>query len=219
MHFSSQTRTKMLSLFEKPVDLSKPCALRPFQRQSLSRPVNPPPDSPSDDEQLSKGKAYQVRVRALSGEAIREKVTFGWGRTVSSLVIMLEVEWMGFGGRMMWDTFSESAQGYKEVKCKSDQPLQICIDTLEAHNRDATHQITITFFPEAIDDLSAIVRVIGIEWRDDLKQLAKQCNMQHQSPGFVIYDGLILFPLQLDDLPNLVIHCDALSFAHRTRSK
>jgi hypothetical protein len=28
----------------------------------LPRPANPPTDSLSDDEQLSKGKAYQVRV-------------------------------------------------------------------------------------------------------------------------------------------------------------
>jgi hypothetical protein len=54
-------------------------------------------------------------------------------------------------------------QGYKEVKCKSDQLLRICIDILEEHNRHAMKQINITFFPEAIDDLSAIVRDIGIE--------------------------------------------------------
>jgi hypothetical protein len=104
-------------------------------------------------------------VRALHGKAIHEKVILGWGRTVSRLVVMLEVEWMGLGGRAMWDNFSESAQGYKEVKCKSDQLLKICIDALEEHNRDPMNQINRTLFPEAIDDLSAIVRDIGIEHR------------------------------------------------------
>jgi hypothetical protein len=28
------------------------------------------------------------------------------GNMVSSLVVMPEVEWMGFGGRVMWDNFS-----------------------------------------------------------------------------------------------------------------
>jgi hypothetical protein len=37
----------------------------------------------------------------------------------------------------MWDNFSEGSQGYREVKCKSDQLLHICIDTLEEHNREA----------------------------------------------------------------------------------
>jgi hypothetical protein len=57
----------------------------------------------------------------LPAEAIREKVTLGWGRRVSSAVVMLEVDWMGFGGFVMWENFSEGVQGYKEVKCKSDQ--------------------------------------------------------------------------------------------------
>jgi hypothetical protein len=77
---------------------------------------------------------------------------------------MLEIERMGLGGRVMWDNFLEETQGDKEVKCKSDQFLQICIDILEEHGRDATYQISITIFPEVIDDLSAIVHVIGIEY-------------------------------------------------------
>jgi hypothetical protein len=62
MHFFLTNSNKMLSLFKKLVDSSKSFAFRPFQLQILTRRVNPPTDSRSDDEQLSKGKADQVRV-------------------------------------------------------------------------------------------------------------------------------------------------------------
>jgi hypothetical protein len=41
MHFLLRNSKKSLSLFEKPVDLSKPFALRPFQLQILTRPAIP----------------------------------------------------------------------------------------------------------------------------------------------------------------------------------
>jgi hypothetical protein len=67
-------------------------------------------------------------------------------------------------------------QGYKEVKCKSDQLLQTCIDNLEKHNGNAMNQINRTFFPEAIDDLSAIVRDIGIEHGHSIVVGVKSCH-------------------------------------------
>jgi hypothetical protein len=140
------------------------------------------------------------------------------------------------------------------VKCKSDQLFRIYIDILEEHNRHTMHQINRTFFPEAIDDLSVIIRDIGIEhghsivvgvkscgcksltrlalyavppeyfqvsissaygWIElceDLKQLSTQCGLQHQSTAFVMHEGQILFPLQIEDLPNLVTHGDVPLF-------
>jgi hypothetical protein len=62
MHFFLTNSKKMLSVFEKLAEFSKPFALRPFQLQILTRPANPPTDSLSDDEQPLKEKAYQVRV-------------------------------------------------------------------------------------------------------------------------------------------------------------
>jgi hypothetical protein len=47
-----------------------------------------------------------------------------------------------------------------------------------------------------------------IEWGEDLKQLSKQCGVQHQSTVFVIYEAQIIFPLQIEDPPNRVAHGD-----------
>jgi hypothetical protein len=49
-----------------------------------------------------------------------------------------------------------------------------------------------------------------IEWREDLKQLSKQCDVQHQSTTFVIDEGQILFPLQIEDIANLVTYSGVL---------
>jgi hypothetical protein len=66
--------------------------------------------------------------------------------------MMLEIECMGLGGRVMWDNFSEGP-GLQGGEMQSGQLLKICIDTLEEHNFDTTNQTNITLFPEAIDDL------------------------------------------------------------------
>ncbi|OHT17559.1 Dynein heavy chain family protein [Tritrichomonas foetus] len=55
----------------------------------------------------------------------------------------------------------------------------------------------------------AITRTYGfIEWREDLKNLMKQCGVQDIATGFIITDVQIIMPQQLEDLSNLMINCD-----------
>ena len=55
----------------------------------------------------------------------------------------------------------------------------------------------------------AITRSYGFnEWRDDLKNLFKQCGELDTPTGFIITDVQITMPQQLEDLSNLLINCN-----------
>ncbi|OHT16390.1 Dynein heavy chain family protein [Tritrichomonas foetus] len=55
----------------------------------------------------------------------------------------------------------------------------------------------------------AITRTYSFnEWREDLKNLFKQCGEQDLPTGFIITDVQIIMPQQLEDLSNLLINCD-----------
>ena len=53
----------------------------------------------------------------------------------------------------------------------------------------------------------AITRTYGFtEWREDLKNLMKQCGQEDIATGFILSDVQIIFPQQLEDLSNLLIN-------------
>ena len=55
----------------------------------------------------------------------------------------------------------------------------------------------------------AITRTYGFtEWREDIKNLMKQCGVQDIATGFIITDVQIIMPQQLEDLSNLMINCE-----------
>ena len=55
----------------------------------------------------------------------------------------------------------------------------------------------------------AITRTYGFnEWREDLKNLFKQCGQEDLPTGFIITDVQIIIPQQLEDISNLLINCD-----------
>ncbi|KAK8860630.1 hypothetical protein M9Y10_012295 [Tritrichomonas musculus] len=55
----------------------------------------------------------------------------------------------------------------------------------------------------------AITRTYGFtEWREDIKNLMKQCGVQDIATGFIITDVQIIMQQQLEDLSNLMINCE-----------
>jgi hypothetical protein len=55
----------------------------------------------------------------------------------------------------------------------------------------------------------AITRTYGFgEWREDLKNLLKQCGKDDVPTGFIITDVQIIMTRQLEDLSNLLIDCE-----------
>jgi hypothetical protein len=55
----------------------------------------------------------------------------------------------------------------------------------------------------------AITRTYGfLEWREDVKNLVKQCGLKDTPTGFILSDVQIVFNQQLEDLSNLLINCE-----------
>ncbi|OHS98393.1 Dynein heavy chain family protein [Tritrichomonas foetus] len=64
---------------------------------------------------------------------------------------------------LMFNQFADGSQRYKEVTQKPDQVLQTCASILDQHNLDSTKELKITLFHEAVEHISSLVRVIGME--------------------------------------------------------
>jgi hypothetical protein len=78
-------------------------------------------------------------------------------------------------GRVTSNQFSEGPQGYKAVKYKPDQIIQIWIDTLDEHNPVAINEMNPTLFHEAGEHLSSIVRVVGM-WNEITCMTCASCG-------------------------------------------
>ncbi|EAY20056.1 Dynein heavy chain family protein [Trichomonas vaginalis G3] len=63
-------------------------------------------------------------------------------------------------GRFMFNEFADRAGRYKEIQASPADVLSVCRDMLEDHNRDASKQLDIVIFDEAIDHLSNLNRIL-----------------------------------------------------------
>ncbi|KAK8866475.1 hypothetical protein M9Y10_009438 [Tritrichomonas musculus] len=64
---------------------------------------------------------------------------------------------------LMFNQFIDGSQRYKLVTNTVDQVLQTCITTLDNYNADTSKEMKITLFHEAVEHISSLVRVIGME--------------------------------------------------------
>ena len=62
----------------------------------------------------------------------------------------------------VFSDFSDRSQTYKEVTLPPEDILKVCNDCLSDHNRDASKQLDIVLFKEAIDHLSSLTRVLAL---------------------------------------------------------
>jgi len=66
-------------------------------------------------------------------------------------------------GHVLFTNFLDKSQRYREVTLKSEEVLQICRDHLDDHNRDASKQLDIVIFEEAIDHLVSLNRILAMD--------------------------------------------------------
>ncbi|OHT05113.1 Dynein heavy chain family protein [Tritrichomonas foetus] len=60
----------------------------------------------------------------------------------------------------IFNDFADRSQTYKEVTLPQEEILKVCNEMLQDHNRDATKQLDIVLFREAVDHLSSLCRVL-----------------------------------------------------------
>ena len=155
-------------------------------------------------------------------------------------------EYVNPGNFLMFNKFSNGTQKYQEITAPPDKVLSNCVSILEQHNQDGSKELKITLFNEAVEHISALVRVTGMQkghmlllgvkssgrksfahlasyiagcevfsiqikkgysvndWKEDIKNLLKQCGTGDTETCFIVHDGQILFLQQLEDIASLM---------------
>ena len=151
-------------------------------------------------------------------------------------------------GDVKFNDFVDRSGSYRECTLSEEDIMKTCNTALDDYNKESAKSLDIVLFPEAIDHLSALSRILSMkrghalligvkssgrkslvrlslhmssmemfeiqitrtynftEWREDMKNLMKQCGANDLPTGFVISDVQIVGSFQLEDISNLMIN-------------
>ena len=99
--------------------------------------------------------------------------------------------------RIMFNTFSDESEKYKEVTKTPEEILKACTSLLEAHNNDSSKPISITLFQEAVFHLSSISRVFAMKRGHAMLVGVKSSGRKSLSRLALFISGFELFEISI----------------------
>ena len=99
--------------------------------------------------------------------------------------------------RIMFNTFSDESEKYKEVTKTPEEILKACTSLLEAHNNDSSKPISITLFQEAVFHLSSIFRVFAMKRGHAMLVGVKSSGRKSLSRLALFISGFELFEISI----------------------